>query len=641
MKINHICLENYGPFFGPHVFRFADRGLVLVQGDNKDEPRMNSNGSGKSTIFDALDWALFGVVPRGDHVDSVRNEEAALCTVAVELVADDGQPVTVRRSRGRSTTVQLTVGSHGQDLTALDARETQNRIDSILGLDRDVFHAAVLFAQGDLTHYAESGDAARMAILTKILRLDEVDVYFEAAKAKAKAVEAENIALVAKIGEDRSFLKDHEAFDFTAAIADWEVKRQGEIAGLAGMISRQATDLTALEAEARELPAARDRHLDLSAQMSALLATVPDDAAVRQAGERERAAHMQLVTLGAPRKLLAEQLDKMERLGIGMCPTCRQPITPDHKAVEVLTLRAQLQDLDDRIADADREYREIATEVGRLAQVYQATRQEFEAAQRALYAELMAVESKIKALGALAPRMDAIRVEMNRIAGMVKAKQAEVNPYQERAEHHRKVTDDTRATIADGEARIAALAERAEYIDFWVQALGAKGLKSYILDTRLQELSDAANYWVGLLTGGTIWVQFEAQKATRSGKTVNAPDLRICRWNPDGTITARNFASWSGGEKQRISFAVDFGLSRLLAGRASQKYDLLILDEVFKHLDKAGREAVMDLLQIMAREKSSVIVVEHDTDFQAMFDARVTVRKKGRRSEILEENNAA
>ena len=44
MKIESIEITNYGPFFGNHTFSFSDRGLLLVMGDNQDEPRMDSNG---------------------------------------------------------------------------------------------------------------------------------------------------------------------------------------------------------------------------------------------------------------------------------------------------------------------------------------------------------------------------------------------------------------------------------------------------------------------------------------------------------------------------------------------------------------------------------------------------------------------
>ena len=63
---------------------------------------------------------------------------------------------------------------------------------------------------------------------------------------------------------------------------------------------------------------------------------------------------------------------------------------------------------------------------------------------------------------------------------------------------------------------------------------------------------------------------------------------------------------------------------------------MLILDELFRHLDQGGREAVIEMLHHLRREKSSVIVVDHDSEFQGAFENRVIVRKHNQRSVIEE-----
>ena len=74
MRILAVTIQNYGAFRGEHQFRYVGRGLTLVLGDNRDEPRMSSNGAAKSTLFECLDWCLFGKVPRDDHADSIIND---------------------------------------------------------------------------------------------------------------------------------------------------------------------------------------------------------------------------------------------------------------------------------------------------------------------------------------------------------------------------------------------------------------------------------------------------------------------------------------------------------------------------------------------------------------------------------------
>ena len=150
MKFQKLKIQNYGSFNGEHEFGLDDRGLVLVLGENQDEPRANANGAGKSTLFEALDWCITGEVPRGDHADSIINEIAGKdCAVSVAVVSDTGESGEIARYRkfGKKNGPTFTVA--GVDKTALDASETQKRIDEWLGLDRDIFHASIFFAQGD------------------------------------------------------------------------------------------------------------------------------------------------------------------------------------------------------------------------------------------------------------------------------------------------------------------------------------------------------------------------------------------------------------------------------------------------------------------------------------------------------------
>ena len=211
MRIEAIDLTNYGPFYGTHSFKFSDRGLVLVMGDNLDEPKMNSNGAGKSSIFDGLDWCLFGKVPRGDHTDSICNDEAKNCQVKVELTNDVGETAYVIRSRGKKSTLMFV--ENGVDKTTLDTKETQKLILDYLGLDRDVFHSAVLFGQTDLVHYAESTDSERMEILTKILRLDEIDSLLEKTKGALAVTEANLARVVADLQAQQAVLTNYKNED--------------------------------------------------------------------------------------------------------------------------------------------------------------------------------------------------------------------------------------------------------------------------------------------------------------------------------------------------------------------------------------------------------------------------------------------
>lgn len=644
MKLQEITIANFGSFTGEHKFRLADRGLVIVLGDNADEIRMNSNGSGKSTLFDSLDWCLFGKVPKGDSADSVISDHAGkdLCEVTVELEDDDGSHVMVRRWRGSTNGLMLVVD--GEELTKLDTKETQTDIEAILGLDRDVFHAAVLFGQTDLFRFADStSDVERMDILTKILQLSEIDEWAERAKELRNETtqalhqfEVEMVSTNAKI-----CALEGEIPSYDRQSTQWETERaeslrsavqaldghRTSIAEYEKVVAKKATVESNLEAARAHAPipldlSAFDEHLS---ELRYTAATYRGDASA-------------LISGG---KSLNIQIEQMQRLGAGDCSRCGQPITAEHIAKEVQALSVRRDDLREAYKVAD----QAASQAEAVVQKTEAEREE----NRRLHYEAdkaasATLQEALEHLKTVQQSEEYLRKAVEYVGHLQKTMvetQAKVNPWSTRRGETQATIGAMRAVIVENQEKTHILSERGGLLDFWVTAFGPKGLKNYILDSKLQEMTDAANQWVSVLTGGTVWVRFETQKLGKSSKALrNNLNVRVFRYNPDGSISERNYKSWSGGEKQRVSLGIDFGLSRLIAKRSAKSWDVLILDELFKHLDQSGREAVVEMLQQLRREKSSVFCIDHDSTFQGAFEHRVVIQKQNGQSRILEENNA-
>lgn len=638
MRIMNVEWNNFGPFFGQHEFKLADRGLLLVMGENLDEPRMDSNGSGKSTVFDALDWCLWGENSRGDHAEAMFNEEAYLvrgakCWVRVNIETDEGALIVITRSRSKSK-YELEVTADSVPMGKLDTKESQKVIEQLLGMDREVFHAAVLFGQTDMVHYADATDGKRMEILTKILQLDDIDRYQERAKGKARSAETRKATLQADLSGVNGQLQATRPEDLDEQIQQWAQENQEAQARLQEQLAAKAAEHQAAQAQVTDPGALQAQKASLDQELTAPAPVESPE--VEQACQVAENAQQEAAVGAQECVRLENQLIHMQNQSEGVCSQCGQPVTAQHLQNEVQRAREALQAASDRqsVLRTQVEGAEAARKAAKetFYQSYAA----WQAARDQKVQESAKIDADLRILAGHQARVDTLAREMGAIQADIARRQAAVNPWVERrtqVENERYELERKQGQI---QYELETLQAEAAYLNFWVQALGPRGLKSYILDSRLQELSDAANEWLSWLTGGTIWVRFEAQKQTRGKKLVNAPDVRVFRWNPDGTTTERSYRSWSGGEKQRISFCIDFGLSRLVARRAAKTYDLLILDEVFKHLDRSGKEAVMEMLQALAHEKSSLIVVEHDTEFQGQFDRRALVRKQNRRSQLLE-----
>ena len=340
--------------------------------------------------------------------------------------------------------------------------------------------------------------------------------------------------------------------------------------------------------------------------------------------------------MGSQYKTKVDELTAWRRKGVGICSECGQVVSAELLNVEIQKRENELTDLHEKMTVKNNDLSAVTLAISREQDAYNQAMTGYNVEIQNRNYEIGMLEQRIAGGIENAKRLGALNLEFQRLDRLNLEIANEINPWVRQREENEQAYRQVGLELETLTAQRLEVLEDAEYITFWVNAFGPKGLKSYILDARLQELTDSINQWVTVLTGGTIWIQFASQKKTRSKKLVNSPAIRVCRWNPDGTTTERNFNSWSGGEKQRISFAIDFGLSRLIAKRAKKTYNLLILDEVFRHLDQGGKEAVMEMLQLLAQEKSSVFVVEHDTDFQSAFENRILVQKKNGRSTIKE-----
>lgn len=182
LSLEATDLFSYAHFHLPLV----DLGMVLVEGENRDEG--GSNGAGKSTIFKALSWTLFGdplTDQKADEViriDHTTDEPITGNTRGIVKIELDGQQVEVHRHRQHvKHKNKILVFVDGKEQTKATDRETQQYLENMLALDAVSFQNAVLFPQGSKGFVAGT-DSQQKAILERILSMDR----FSLAQDKAK-----------------------------------------------------------------------------------------------------------------------------------------------------------------------------------------------------------------------------------------------------------------------------------------------------------------------------------------------------------------------------------------------------------------------------------------------------------------------
>lgn len=99
-----------------------------------------------------------------------------------------------------------------------------------------------------------------------------------------------------------------------------------------------------------------------------------------------------------------------------------------------------------------------------------------------------------------------------------------------------------------------------------------------------------------------------------------------------------SYASFSEGEKQRIDLALLFAWRTIAKAKNSVNTNLLILDEIFdSSLDEEGVENLLKILREVSQDNNVFVITHHPESFENAFEQRITVSKKGNFSDYFTE----
>jgi len=144
-KIKDLTVKNFMSVGSiTQAVNFDRKDLTLVLGENLDLGGDDSgarNGTGKTTIINALSYGLYGNALtniKKDNLVNKTNSKGMLVTIDFEI---DGQNYRVERGR-KPNIMKFWVGDNEKDITDEaqgDSRETQQEIERMLGMSHDMF----------------------------------------------------------------------------------------------------------------------------------------------------------------------------------------------------------------------------------------------------------------------------------------------------------------------------------------------------------------------------------------------------------------------------------------------------------------------------------------------------------------------
>ena len=549
---------------------FDRQDLTLVLGENLDLGGDGSrNGTGKTTIINALSYALYGNALTNIKKDNLINKTNQKNMMVCIDFEKDGQNYRIERGR-KPNVMKFFVGDTEQEITddaQGDSRETQQAIEDILGLSHDMFkHVLALntYTEPFLSLKANDQRTIIEQLLGITLLSEKAERLREQIKATKDLMTQEDMRIRA-VQEANSRI-EQQIDSLTKRQRLWAAKQQEDLDNIGAAIG----ELTSID-------------LDQEIVNHQLW-----DSYVKNKSDRD---HLKKLfdhaskTLEREHNLLKKLYQEQDSLSKNTCYTCGQPVVNQEQ---------QLEDKLTAIRESEKNIQVYVKEVNDLmSQLHQ---------QPALAEPPARWYDRVE---------DAVahRSNLENLQRQLASRRAEDNPYTDQIA---EMSEHALQTVSYD--RVNELKKLQEHEEFLLKLLTNKDsfIRKKIIDQNLSYLNSRLRYYL-LKMGLPHNVTFE------NDLSVSISEL--------GRMF--DFDALSRGERNRLVLSLSWSF-RDVWESLYHPINLLFVDEMIDNgLDTQGVEASLALLKQMSRERhKSIWLVSHRDELAGRVENILKVVKE-------------
>ena len=575
IKVKDLTVKNFMSVGNQtQAVDFAREKLTLVLGENLDQGGDDAgsrNGTGKTTIINALSYALYGQALTNIKRNNLINKTNSKGMVVSLDFEKDGQ--SYRIERGRSPTfLKFFINNQEQDAedeSQGDSRKTQETINTLLGMSHDMFKHIVA-----LNTYSEPFLAMRTndqrAIIEQLLGITILSEKAESLKDQVRQTKESITEETAKINAIQSANSHIEETikSLRTKQSAWNAKKQQDLARLQqGLVELEHLDI--------------DNELDLHEK----LAQWSELNNAKMALNKEKST-LESALLQADKRVKKVEKDVLE-LDNAMCYACNQPLHEDKKQ-EILAEKAK--ELEESMAyqnDVNTKLSEVIKNINDIGDIDTKPNTFYDTAKEA-YEHRNNVETLKQTLS---------------------NKEDETDPYES------QIQELTQEAIQEIDwSSVNNLNELKDHQEFLLKLLTNKDsfIRKKIIEQNLAYLNNRLTYYLDKL-GLPHQVVFQNDLAVEI--TQLGQDL--------------DFDNLSRGERNRLILGLSFAF-RDVWESLYQNINLLFIDELIDSgMDTAGVEGSLSVLKKIAREREkNIFLISHKDELVGRVNTILKVVKE-------------
>ena len=631
VDIGYVSIANFRSISALELYTFGKKGLVLVDGENQVSTFSDSNGAGKSSLYEAIIWGLFGVSVNGTVLAQLVKDGQSYMGVELHFkVQGHNETYRVRRSwsNGKSDLQLSIVGENEieKNISGLRIAETQDKIFELTGLDYNMFINSVFFSSELIMPFVNYGDSERKKMITNAL---DTTPYLEA----QKLVKADQIKLTESMAKLKSAISETQV-EITEKVKHIEYvkRRRGELKTkkreLESFLIKSKNEILELDDKIKEFEETKSQLTELTSQASRYSDEIY---------ELEQKIRLLKKGIQSEKSIMATQektansyQKQLNELSYDVCNCCGQKVKTKAAVAQLEArqyhLETKLSEHKRLLSDSKNQIKSAKKKVKKLeAKIAELIKKRDEILKKAEEFDFDHTE-----YSEYQNRKNYLRAKISVSEKDLKSVKVELSEKIEHVSGLEKTVERLRNQIKSKSEKIDQIQELAlPIIRFWIDGFGKTGIVSFLLDPIANTLNASVAEYNRRLTDDQIKLRFVTQVQLQSGRLKDSFTVEV-----ENTQGGASRKSSSQGEKRRIDLCTIWSI-RDLFEQQGFSINMEFYDEVLDSLDYEGIQRVLSLLKEQAYKKEKLVFLSsHDANVLSLgldfLDYRATmVKTKG------------
>ena len=577
----------------PAIINFQP-GVNVITGTNYDKED-SKNGVGKSTIVDALYFALFGSTIRELNKELIVNSQTKkTCEVKLDFqTSSNGLVNNYQITRSISPT-KCFITKDGVDITHSTMAKTNEFIQKLIRSTGKVFQNSVIMTINNTVPFMAQSKIDKRKFIESVLNLEAFSDMLSKVREEYNDIKRDYEVVFAKNQTvEKSYISSKQQLEH------FEDNKKSKAEDVLKKISENNSKIEDVKKQLTSLPDNIDQLIEDK------ISTINNE--LRSVQKEHKEAFKKSTEIKTNIRMLKKQLNEVQEVG-SVCTACKRPYPED----DLKHKEKHIENLNNEISILLKEDEEASIEVN-----------SFDVAERNKEEEYNNINKKKTSVNNIKSTNNNIISKINFLTEVNNDLTEEHNNLCNQTNTElEKTVNDFESEFNDNKIQIEKLDNELSVLECVKFVVSEEGVKSYIVRKILKVLNSRLAHYLQALQANCL-----------------------CQFNEyfDETITdetgiEKSYFNFSGGERKRIDLACLFAFLDIRRMQGDVHFSTIFYDELLdSSLDDKGVELVLKVLRDRSQDynENCYIVTHRGTAITAKVDNTLFLEKRNGFTYIL------